>query len=229
MGGGSQQSSTSTNQNQSQLDSFINQLVGVNTSNTNQTQTDNTQNAQNTQGSSATNDNSLSQTSSGQVSSTGGDTSGTTNQATTGNQQGTSTAIVAAPEAATLAQVQAFDTGQMNNGLSAAVQQNALQQNTQQNEQIINNTLHQIGSATPNAAGLAEDLSQQAIMSDAQVTSNLAASNQAAQLAGASALQGETQIANPLTQVNNTLSAAQTNGMATTQTQQGTNTSSNVN
>jgi hypothetical protein len=116
----------------------------------------------------------------------------------------------------------------MNNGLSAATKQNALQENSQQNAQAINNTLHQIGSATPNAAGLAEDLTQQSIMSNAQVSSNLAAADQQAKMQGASALQGETQIANPLTQVYNTLNQNQANTNGGTSSQGSTTSNSNT-
>jgi hypothetical protein len=127
---------------------------------------------------------------------------------------------VSAASQANLNPIAAFEKQQMATGLSPAVQQQALQQNTQQNEQGINNTL---ANATPgsNTLGLAEDLQKQAIMGNAQVSSNLAAANQSAEQAGAAGLQQTNALLNPN-------QSYETGAQSSTSSSQGTqNTTSN--
>lgn len=126
-------------------------------------------------------------------------------------------------ELATLNQVAAFDTSQMQNGISPANAQQAMQNNQTQDQQSINNILHTLGPSSANSSGLATELGQQATMGNAQTAANIAADSQTLQMQGANALQGNTQIANPVTNWNNGQSGGsqQSTGNSTT-----TNTSS---
>jgi hypothetical protein len=124
--------------------------------------------------------------------------------------------------ASTLGGIQNFETNAMNNGLSPAVQQQALQQNQTQDQQSINNIMHSLGAGQSNAGGLAEDLGKQAIMGNAQTAAGLGAANQAAEQTGAQNLAAVTAQLNPNQSYNNSATQQQSNSSGTSST---TNTS----
>jgi len=102
-----------------------------------------------------------------------------------------------------LSGVLGFDTSMMQNGLSQASQQQAMQANQNQDTQTINNIMKNLGPSSPNQAGLAEDLGKQATMGNAQTAADLAAKNQQVQEAGAQGVSQIGQLENPSTQYGN--------------------------